>query len=69
MLVQLTAGSEGVVHAVAERVAKLVLGHAAVQRERRDDVHVVHAHLGSGVEDRLDDTLADVGAAHLGERE
>jgi len=49
-------------------VAKLVFGHAAVQRERRNDVDVVDARCGSKVEDLFDDALANVGPAHRGQR-
>ena len=57
-------GGEGVVDAVADGVAQLGLGHAAVQGEGRDEVHVVDAGRGGQVEHRLDDPLADVGPAH-----
>jgi hypothetical protein len=61
-------GGEGVVDPVADGVAQLGLGHAAVQGEGGDDVDVVDAGLGGQVEDRLDDALAHVGAAHGGQR-
>ena len=60
---------EGVVHAVADGVAQLGLGHAAVQGERGDEVHVVDAGLRRHVEHRLDHALADVGPAHRRQRQ
>ena len=57
-------GSEGVVHAVADRVPELGLGHAAVQGEGGDQVDIVDAGLRGDVEHGLDDPLAHVGAAH-----
>ena len=62
-------GSEGVVHAVADRVPELGLGHAAMQGEGGDQVDVVDAGLRGDVEHGLDDALAHVGAAHGRERE
>ncbi len=50
-------------------MAQLGLGHAPVQRQGGDDVHVVHAGVGGEVEHRLDDALADVGAAHRRQRQ
>ena len=56
--------SEGVVDPVSERVAQLLLGHAAVQGQGGDQHHVVHAGRGRHLEDLLDHELADVGGAH-----
>jgi hypothetical protein len=64
VVVEQPGGSEGVVHPVAHGVAQLGLGHAAVQRQGGDQVHVVDAGLGRHVEHGLDDALADVGPAH-----
>jgi hypothetical protein len=69
VLVQQTARGECVVHAVADGVAQFGLGHPSVQGEGGDDVHVVDATLGGEVEHGLDDALADVGAAHLRQRQ
>ena len=60
---------EGVVDAVADGVAQLGLGHAAVQGEGGDEVDVVDAGRGGQVEHRLDDPLADVGPAHRRQRQ
>ena len=62
-------GREGVVDAVADGVAELGLGHATVEREGRDEVHVVDTGGGGQVEHGLDDALADVGPAHRRERQ
>ncbi len=59
---------ERVVHAVAERVAKLALGHPAVQRERDDQFDVVDPCCRGHLEHLLDDQLAVVGPFHRGER-
>ena len=69
VLVEHAARVEGVVDAVAEHVAQLVLVHPAVQTEGGDDVDVVDAGGGRQVEHGLDDPLAVVGAAHLGQRQ
>jgi hypothetical protein len=69
VLVEQAPGSECVVDPVADRMAELGLGHATVQGQGGDDVHVVDAGGGCGVEDRFDDALADVGSAHLGQRQ
>ena len=60
---------EGVVDAVADGVAQLGLGHPPVQGEGADQVDVVDAGLGGEVEHGLDDPLADVGPAHLRQRQ
>ena len=57
-------GRESIEDAVAQRVAQLGVGHAAVQPERGDEHHVVDASIGCQVEHRLDDPLAVVGPAH-----
>ena len=62
-------GHERVVHAVAEGVAQLGLGHPPVQGEGGDQVHVVDAGLGGEVEHGLDHPLAHVGPAHLRQRQ
>jgi hypothetical protein len=69
VVVEQAVGSERVVDAVADGVAQLVLGHAPVQREGGDEVHVVDAGRGGQVEHRLDDPLADVGPLHLRQRQ
>jgi len=61
VLQQHAVGLEGVVHPITERLAELGLGHPPVERQRRDQHHVVDAGLGGHVEHRLDDTLAHVG--------
>ena len=66
---ELAVRLEGVVDAVADGVAQLGLGHAAMQGEGGDEVDVVDAGLGGEVEDGLDDALADVGPAHLRQRQ
>ena len=50
-------------------MAQLGVGHAAVQRQRRDQHDVVDAGLGRQLEHLLDHELADVGAAHGGQRQ
>ena len=69
MLVQESAWSERVVHAIAERVAQLGLGHPAVQGERGDDVHVVDSRIGREVEHCFDHALTHVGTAHRWQRQ
>ena len=69
VLLQQPVGGEGVVDAVTQGVAQLGVGHAAVQRQRRDEHHVVHAGLGGQLEDLLDHQLAHVGAAHGRQRQ
>ncbi len=68
-LVQQPARFERVVHPVADGVAQLGLGHPAVECEGGDDVDVVDTGVGGEVEDRFDHPLANVGAAHLRERQ
>ena len=68
-LVQRPDRLEGVVDPIADGVAQLGLGHPAVQGEGGDEVDVVDSGLGGEVEDRLDDPLADVGTAHLRQRQ
>ena len=69
VLVEQAARRERVVHAVADGVAQLGLGHPPVQGEGADQVDVVDAGLGGEVEHGLDDALADVGPAHLRQRQ
>ena len=69
MLIEQATRRERVVHAIADRVAELRLGHPPVQREGRDEVDVVDAGFGGEVEHGFDDALADVGAAHLRQRQ
>ena len=69
MVVEAAVRREGVVDAVADGVAQLVLGHAAVQGERGDEVDVVDAGRGGQVEHGLDDALAHVGPAHRRQRQ
>ena len=69
VVVEQAVGGEGVVDAVADGVAQLGLGHAAVQGEGGDEVHVVDAGGGGQVEHGLDDPLADVGPLHRGQRQ
>ncbi len=58
---------EGVVDPVAQGVAQLRLGHAAVQGQRGHQHDVVHARLGRHVQHGLDHHLAHVGRLHLRE--
>ena len=69
VLEQEPVGGERVEDAVAERVAELGVGHAAVEGEGGDEHDVVDAGLGRQVEDGLDHPLADVGGAHRRQRE
>ena len=69
MVVQQAPRREGVVHAVADSVAQLGFGHPPVQGEGGDDVNVVDACVGGEIQYRLDHPLADVGPAHLGQRQ
>ncbi len=69
VLGQEAVGREGVVDAVAQRVAELVLGHAAVQGQGGDQDDVVHARRRGHLEHGLDDHLAHVGRLHLRQRE
>ena len=64
VVVEEAVRGEGVVHAVADGVAQLGLGHAAVQGEGGDEVDVVDAGRGGQVEHGLDHALAHVGPAH-----
>ena len=69
VVVEEAVGREGVVHAVADGVAQLGLGHAAVQGQRRDEVHVVDPGRRGQVEHGLDHPLPHVGPAHRGQRQ
>ena len=69
VVVERALRGEGVEHPLAQGVAQLVVGHPAVQGQRRDQVHVVHPGRGRHVEDLLDDPLADVGAPHRRQRQ
>jgi hypothetical protein len=60
---------EGVVDAIADGVAQLLLGHAPVQGEGGDEVDVVDARGRRQVEHGLDHPLAVVGPAHRGQGE
>ncbi len=64
VLGQQAVGGEGVVDPVAQGVAQLLLGHAAVQGQRGDQHDVVDAGLRRHVEHGLDHHLADVGRLH-----
>ena len=64
VVVEAARRGEGVVDAVADGMAQLVLGHPPVDGQRSDEVHVVDAGLCGQVEDSLDDPLTDVGPAH-----
>ena len=59
---------EGVVDPVAQGVAQLRLGHAAVQGQGGHQHDVVDPRLGRHVQHRLDDHLAHVGRLHLRQR-
>src|SRR2546430_2945346 len=50
--------------ALADDVAELVLGHAAVQTQSRDDVQVVDSGLGGHVDDLFHHQLAHVRRSH-----
>ena len=67
VLGQKAVGCERVIDAVAQGVAQLLFGHAAVQGQGGDQHHVVHAGLGGHVQDGLDHHLADVGCLHRGQ--
>ena len=69
VLGQQAVRGEGVVDPVAQRVAQLLLGHATVQRQRGDELDVVHSRLRRHVEHRLDHHLADVGRLHGRQRQ
>ena len=69
VVVEQAVRRERVVHAVADGVAQLGLGHAPVQGQGGDQVDVVDARGRGEVEHRLDHALAHVGASHRGERE
>jgi hypothetical protein len=45
-------------------MAQFGFGHASVQGQSGDEVHVVHAGGGGEVEDRFDDALAHIGSTH-----
>ena len=64
VLEQQAVRREGVEDAVAQGVAQLGVGHAAVQRQRGDEHDVVDAGFGGELEHLLDHQLAYVGAAH-----
>ena len=69
VLGQQAARLEGVIDAVADGVSQLGLAHAAVQGEGGDQLDVVDAGGRGQVEHGLDHPLADVGPAHLGQRQ
>ena len=69
MVVQRAVRRERVVHAVADGVPQLLLGHATVQRKRGDEVDVVDARGRGLVEHGFDHPLTDVGAAHRRQRQ
>ena len=50
--------------ALADDVAYLVFGHAAVKAERGDDVQVVDARLGGHVDHLFHHELAHIGRGH-----
>ena len=50
-------------------VAQLGLGHAAMQGEGGDELHIVDTGGGGQFEHGLDDALTDVGALHGGQRQ
>ena len=60
---------EGVVDAITQCMAKLGLGHAAVQRQGGDELHVVDTCCRGHVEHRLDDALAVVRLTHGRQRQ
>ncbi len=68
-LVERPGRLERVVDTIADGMAQLGLGHPAMQGEGGDEMDVVDPRLGGEVENRLDHPLADVGPAHLGERQ
>ena len=69
VLGQQAVGGEGVVDPVAQGVTQLLFGHAAMQRQRRHQLHVVDACLRRHVEHGLDHHLADIGRLHGGQRQ
>ena len=69
VVVEAARGGECVVGPVAHYVAQLGLGHAPVQGQRGDDMDVVHPGGRGHLQHLLDDHLADVGAAHGGQRQ
>jgi hypothetical protein len=50
-------------------MAQFFFGHAAMQGQRRHQLHVVNTGLGGHVEHRLDHHLTDVGRLHRRQRE
>ena len=69
MLIQSAARCKGVVHAVANGMAQLGFGHAAVQCKRRNDVHIINTGFGSHIKHCFNDPLTNVGALHLRKRQ
>ena len=55
--------------AVADDVPQLVVGHAAVQAERGDDVQVIDARLRGHVDDLFHHQLPDIGRGHRRQRQ
>ena len=55
--------------ALANDAADLRFGHAAMQRGRDHQVHIVNAIIGKRLQHLVEKALADVGPAHLRQRE
>ena len=50
-------------------MAQLGFGHAAVQCQRRNDVHIINASFGGHIKHCFNDPLTNVGALHLRKRQ
>ena len=61
MVVERALRGEGVIDAIAEGVTQLVLGHAAMQRQRSDEVNIIDTGCCGHIENLLDDALPNVG--------
>ena len=69
VVVERALRGEGVIDAIAERMTKLVLGHAAMERQRSDEVYVIDTGCGGHIEHLLDDALPNVGLPHGRQRQ
>ena len=69
VVVERALRGEGVIDAIAEGVTQLVLGHAAMQRQRSDEVNIIDTGCCGHIENLLDDALPNVGLPHGGQRQ